>query len=154
MNRECKINHRDDDGFTALHLAISYNHTEVVGALLEHGIDYRSRTSSSNQGILHHAANFAEVDTVNALLVAQLVDLDTVALDNDGCTPIHLLKTRIPEASLEVFDAFRRLLSQIETHTVFTHSKLDVALDVVVYSDGALEWDTASGSGFSEEAQV
>ena len=157
LSKGCNINHLDDEGFTALHLAISYNREEAVTALLEHGLDYRSRIPSSNQGILHHAAHFAEMETVRALLAAQLVDLDTCAQDNDGCTPAELLESRIPEASSEVVKAFHRLLSQIEAHTAFVHSrldvKLDVVLDVVSDSDGSLEWDTASETALSEEAQ-
>ena len=112
-----QINHTDDEGFTALHLAISYNRGEVIRALVENGIDYRCRTPASNQGILHHAAYYAEIEGVEALLAAQLVDLDINAKDNEGCTALDLLETRVPEPSPEVFEGFRKLLGQIETHT-------------------------------------
>ena len=152
LSNGCNVNHTDDEGFTALHLAISYNREEAVKALLEYGIDYRVRIPSSNQGILHHAAHLAEIKTMKALLEAQLVDLDINALDNDGCTPVDLLESRIPQASPEVSDTFYRLLSQIEANTAFANSKLDVIVDVVSDSDRSLEWDTASEGTFSEEA--
>ena len=116
LSKGCNVNHTDHDGFTALHLAISYNRGKVIRALVENGIDYHCRIPTSNQGILHHAASYAEMESVEALLAVQLAGLDINAKDNEGCTALILLETRVPKPSPEVFEAFRRLLGQIEAH--------------------------------------
>ena len=36
----CNVNHRDKEGLTELHLAISYNRGEIVRTLSEHNLDY------------------------------------------------------------------------------------------------------------------
>ena len=147
LGKGCNVNHTDDEGYTALHLAISYNRGEVIRTLVDNGIDYHCRNPTSNQGILHHAAYYAEIESLEALLAVQLVGLDINTKDNEGCTALDLLETRVPEPSQEVFEAFHRLLGQIEAHTALLKAKIDVVSE----SDGSLEFETASEASFSEE---
>ena len=140
LSRGCNVNHTDDEGFSALHLAILYNRGEVIQTLVKNGIDYHCRLFASNRGILHHAACYARVESMEVLLASQLVDLDINAKDNEGYTALDLLETRVPEPSAKVIELFHRLVGQIEARTALPNAKADVISksdDIVGYESGS-----------------
>jgi ankyrin repeat protein len=155
LEKGCNVNHIDDLGLTALHLGISYNRDGVVQTLLGHGADPYFYNPKTQRGILHHTSHYATLETVNALSTCQLRGIDVDARDCDGRTALDLLETRTPEPSPEFFEAFRRLLIDIEVRTTaLTALQLKVmGMDAADTDDTATtEWETASEGTKSEIA--
>ncbi|XP_066464820.1 ankyrin repeat domain-containing protein 35 isoform X2 [Eleutherodactylus coqui] len=91
LSHKVEINAKTDDGFTALHLAVSGCHPECVKLLLQRGahedsIDFHSRTP------LHCAATSGCVSSVLLLCDAEDTVLD--AADDDGRTPLMIAAQR------------------------------------------------------------
>lgn len=141
------VNHTDDQGYSALHLAILNKHSDIVQTLLEYGADYFLDTHSG-QSLLHHAAHYADLKTINVLLERQLRGLDPECADGDGCTALDLLAARTPPPSAEVEAAFQRLLTQID---VMNHTTASGSGSTIGESEGTAAWDTASEGSMDEE---
>ena len=107
---------------------------------------YRWRVNSG-QGILHHTAIYADLETINALLAFQLQSLDTDAQDDSGCTALDLLQNRVPQASSDILRAFERLLKQIEAHNAMSTVWTAVSSD----AESTMDWDTASEGSLGEK---
>jgi ankyrin repeat protein len=140
LDHGANVNHADDEGFTSLHQAISYNRPDVLQTLLNAGADHCIHIPATGQGILHFTACYAKLETINALLACEVSGLDGNELDNDGHTALDLLEKRIPEPTPEIFNAFRRLLIQVEDSTAHAQEGTESSTD----SDGSLNWETAS----------
>jgi hypothetical protein len=106
------LDHSDRNGFTALHMAISYHHSNILRALILAQANYMG-TTSNGQTLLHHAALYADITTINTMFFCKLEGMDTLALDAEGCTPRERLNLRIPQATEEVVLAFENLLAHI-----------------------------------------
>lgn len=106
------INHRDQHGFSALHLAILNNQPEIFLALHAAGADYRTMRGNK-QTLLHHAAQSGSMETLNAMLLSQLRGLNVDVQDDEECTAMDRFLLRVPPATDETKSAFERLLLQI-----------------------------------------
>lgn len=82
------INAKNQDGLTALQLAVSNHETPLLKALLTHpGIDVNARGPQGNTA-LHLAALHGAADTLKML--SALPDIDLNARNRQGRTPLHL----------------------------------------------------------------
>lgn len=85
---------RDRDGSTALHLAASKGNIEIVGLLLEAGIDVAARNRQGSTALHAALLNAPELSTfpvVHSLLAAKA---DPLTSDNQGHTSLHILSRR------------------------------------------------------------
>ncbi|KAH3861103.1 hypothetical protein DPMN_024031, partial [Dreissena polymorpha] len=79
------LNHVDNEGTSALHLAVQNNKSQVIDLLLDHGIEINLQ-NNTNHTPLHMA-----VITGNIAVVTQLLEhgADLEARDGDHMTPVH-----------------------------------------------------------------
>ena len=145
LNAGCNVNHQDKKGFTPLHLAISCKNADVVVELLQAGARYSSSVNSHS--ILHHAAIYADLKTIQALSTSKLRNLNINDQDDSDCTALDLLQNRIPQASSEILIAFGRLLEQIETLNTISTVWTAVSSD----AESTMDWETASEGSLSEK---
>lgn len=107
-------------GRTSLLLCIYWNHHEAMQVLLEHGAradlpDLRGRS------ILHYAAEYGDIRTLNVLTEAKLTGVTADAVDEKGRTAAQLFaivreqSTTMEESAVaEMRVAFQILLSSVE----------------------------------------
>ena len=75
------------DGFTPLHLAAFFGHTEAARLLLDHGADLRALSRNHLANMPLHAGAAGRSHEVCALLVARGADVN--ARQHGGYTPLH-----------------------------------------------------------------
>lgn len=78
---------------TAVHFAVSFDHSEILPMLLDKGADYTAR-NIHGKSILHMAARTGGAKTVTALSKANLMGLDTSLKDDEGKTVHDYLAER------------------------------------------------------------
>lgn len=138
------INHKDQQGLSALHLTVLNNRPDIFLALHAAGADYRT-ARANRQTLLHHAALYANPETMNAMLLSQLRGLDVDARDDEDCTAMDRFLLRVPPASEESRAVFDRLLAQIKSLPEIRESSS--ATNTPGSSVSAQTWDTARESG-------
>ena len=100
-------------GFGPIHLAVMQNTHEVLQHLLEDGVEY-TRANSAGSTILHLAARFADVDTIEIMKCHGLKSINVLHLSSDGGTVKDLLEELEKDANSDKFDTqFRELLQGI-----------------------------------------
>lgn len=147
------IDHRDRNGLTALHMAISHHHTDIFQALMRAKANYVSITSSG-QNLLHYAALYADIPTLNVMTLCGLRDLDTQALDHEGCTPYDRLKLRIPQPSNDLVAEFERLLIYIRRLQATTLTRIHNELVSPTSTVASSEWHSAAEDDAGAESDA
>lgn len=72
-----QVNHRDFEGCTPLHHAVSQNHPEIVNLLLSQGsIEVNAKDLLNGRTPLHHAARHGHTDCVKLLLKSPRIKID------------------------------------------------------------------------------
>jgi hypothetical protein len=98
----------DYSGRSALHKAAFWGHTDVVGYLLELGLDVNARDYNGDTP-LHDAARFAHEGVVRALLGCASVD--TSVRNNDGLTPLEVAREYSASSVADKHDIIISLLT-------------------------------------------
>jgi ankyrin repeat protein len=150
LQAHANVNHQDQNGYTALHMAISNNHPEIIYALRDAHANYSSVTST-RQTLLHHAALYATVETLHAMMVCQLRGLDVEALDLEGCTPRDRLALRMPQANTALVSAFECLLDQLQ---LLSEGASEVVRTSSASTSLSHNWHTASEGNASDAASL
>ena len=88
-------NAQGEGGLTALHLAATMAHEDMVSLLIERGADVNSRDHAGSTP-LHHAASGGNKAVVE-LLIAKGADVN--AKDSKGRTPAYLAKDAYPHVA-------------------------------------------------------
>lgn len=99
----------DYSGRSALHKAAFWGHTDVVGYLLELGLDANAKDYNGDTP-LHDAARFAHEGVVRALLASPSVDVTVV--NNDQRTPLEVAKEYSASSVADKHDVIIALLSR------------------------------------------
>ena len=109
------INNVDKDGDTPLTECIRLNAHNCLKLFLDEGADYET-VNKKGWTILHFAATYADMATLEILASKQLCGLDTEVLDIRGKSPMTCLLERqfVPRDRLEMF---RSLLNSISPST-------------------------------------
>jgi ankyrin repeat protein len=94
-----RVNIRNEDGLTPLHLAARYNQYDVATALLEKGAIVNAR-SIHGYTPLHMAANYIANPQVAEILIAKGANVN--ARDEDGNSPLHFAIIRNSELLVEL----------------------------------------------------
>ena len=84
--RFLKIDAENDEGMSALTVALANGHGGVANHLLRHGFD-ASLQDKMGRTVLHHAANGGEVKALQNILTAANISLN--AVDSLGNSPLH-----------------------------------------------------------------
>jgi len=150
LQASANVNHLDHNGYTALHMAISYDHPEIFLALRDAHAIYTTATST-RQTILHHAAVYASVDMLHTMMVCQLRELDVEAIDLEGCKPRDRLALRVPSANETLANAFECLLDQVQRLKRGTFEEEGTS---PTSSSVSHNWHTASEGGPSYAASA
>jgi ankyrin repeat protein len=98
------INAISGDGWTPLHLAAFFGHTNVAELLLAHGADVTARSANDTGNTPLHAALAANQQLVAGLLIGSGADVN--AADAGGWRPLHLA------AANNNLDAVQALIAQ------------------------------------------
>lgn len=80
----CNIHTEGDWGTTALHVAVIWNHREIVDRLLVNGANYYQSDHLHNN-LLHHAVYYADEEMVRHVLS---LNLNINEQNSDGETPL------------------------------------------------------------------
>ncbi|KAM3718302.1 Neurogenic locus notch [Dirofilaria immitis] len=99
------IDNDDDNGETALIMAIKAGRAEVVKCLLRFGADI-TVSDIHNRTVLHHAASINASDIIRILLEIDEIEVD--AIDDTDCSPLMIIAKlgyRDPEAIALLIDA-------------------------------------------------
>lgn len=86
LKRGAKINERDEDGFTALHIAASEGHQNLTKLFLQHGAKVNAKDGTGGTAL--HSACAWNQKAIAELLIDQGADIN--ATDKEGCSPIFL----------------------------------------------------------------
>lgn len=86
LSSGAQVDATNEDGWTPLHFAAFYDHTDIVRLLLDRGADANAVTSKDRRTPLHCAAVRGNEDTVMQLLDA---GADPNAGNINGYTPLH-----------------------------------------------------------------
>jgi ankyrin repeat protein len=97
------VTHANRQGYTPLHLAVSYGAAESLEMLLAAGADKDARTLQGETP-LHRAVRFANLSSVQVLLDA---GADVNAQDNTGKTPIDLVAHSQREGKAKLLQLLR-----------------------------------------------
>lgn len=96
-----------ESGYTALHIALRFRQTDIVGLLLDHGADPSLKDKYSGQTVMSSAAWLGHVPTVDLLLShgANIMSKD----DGTGWTPFHHAISKGHKRTLEyLFDSLQK----------------------------------------------
>jgi ankyrin repeat protein len=94
-----RVNGRNEDGITPLHMAASYNQCDVAVEFLEKGSIVNAR-SKYGYTPLHMAANYIANPQVAEILIAKGANVN--ARDEDGNSPLHFAIIRNSELLVEL----------------------------------------------------
>lgn len=86
LEHQAKVDARDGDGWTPLHLAVRYGHLKIAERLLKHGASVHAQ-DAEGRSPLHLAAEFGGPEGVQLLLD---VGADTSAQDAKGRTSLYI----------------------------------------------------------------
>lgn len=106
------INHKSRRGRTALDYAVKENYHAGLWILLRNGADHASVTCKGST-LLHSAANWGDIDTLQLLAEAQLKGIDPNARDGYGWTAEECADTYCAHEEPEWHETFRDLLESI-----------------------------------------
>ena len=84
--KDIKLNKKDQDGSTALHLAAKYADVKTLELLLKADIDVNAKNYNQRTA-LHNAAQYADKHVIKSLLAA---GIDVNAKNNRGFTALHM----------------------------------------------------------------
>ena len=94
LARGANINARDLYGWNCLFLALSSNSHDPLGILLDNtGLRYNLK-SDNGHTLLHAAAVYADIKSLDILISKRLYQLDTAAKDVDGWTAMQFAQFR------------------------------------------------------------
>lgn len=106
------IDHKAEDGWTSLASCIFWNMHDSILFLLEHGASYTLATDEGDT-VLHIAARYGDVDTLDILGDAGLEGLDPEALNEAGRSALEIADGRTEEEPLW-YKAFRDMLERVK----------------------------------------
>jgi len=118
LDHGAEINHRDQEGETALSHAIGNFQPRMAALLLDAGIDV-TNTNNAGQGVLHNLACQGDLETIMvfrervALLRWDMAPATMTARDKSGKTPLQLFNERSPGPPEELRQAFEGLLEDL-----------------------------------------
>ena len=81
------------DRYSLVHIAIIYNHFEIIPLLLAKGADYTA-TTVERRNIAHFTRLKAYPETIKTLTESNLEGLDVLLKDNNGKAPADYLAKR------------------------------------------------------------
>lgn len=93
LDYQAELNCVNNAGATALHEGVRHNSHEALAFLLDFGVDHALR-DAKNRTVLHYAAQYADLKTLNILHRERLVGLNPDDQDSDHSTPISIAESR------------------------------------------------------------
>ena len=127
------LNTINSDGETPLLIAISNNRPEAASILLQSGADY-THTTIARETILHHAAQFGDLECLKVLHTFDLAGIDaddkvtgtpqTQRFNVKELTALQIAEKRL-DVSTEWKDMFRKLIDDIK------HPKSQIQINVM-----------------------
>lgn len=98
-----EIDARNEDGHTALHIAVGQKLYDIVETLLKAGADVNKHNGCTGDTLLHIAVNNRDIKMVNILVKEERININ---IENfSQCTPLkHLLDSSDMEAKQEICD--------------------------------------------------
>ena len=105
-------NHSSNDA--TIHLAVSFDHPEILPLLIDKGADYKAR-NINGRNILHMAARTGSARIAAALSTIKLAGLDTSLKDVEGKTAHDYLAEReiLSDSEVGLYENFEKLLASI-----------------------------------------
>lgn len=114
-----EIDARNEDGQTALHIAVWKKLYDIVEVLLKAGADVNRRNACTGDTLLHIAVNNRDVKMVNILVKEERLNM-TVKNYSSNCTPLeHLLDSTDMEAKQEICNILLEYESNPKKRMVF-----------------------------------
>jgi ankyrin repeat protein len=104
------IDHRAEDGWTPLACCIFWNMHDSILLLLEWDADYTIKTDDGDS-VLHIAAQFADLDTLEVLRDAGLEGLNAGTLNESGKSAAEVAEGRVEEESWHA--AFQSMMQNV-----------------------------------------
>src|SRR5436305_13368462 len=88
------------------------NSHDVMALLLRRGADYTVR-NKEGKTILHYAASYGDIKTLEIVEAHNLIDLDLQAKDRQGETALDILEQSKNHHSLEFIETFYRIIGKV-----------------------------------------
>ena len=101
INAKADVNARNQDGWTALHLATQNGHKDCLEVLIKAKADVNARNQNGRTA-LHVAALNGHKDCLEALIKA---NADVNAVDKNGWTPLHIALEKNPKLAFYLIKA-------------------------------------------------
>ena len=130
ISRGASLSTVNSDGETPLLIAVSHDRSEAVALLLQNGADYTHATSAG-ETLLHHAAQFSDLDCLKVLHAFDLANIDpddkvtgtspTQRINVKGLTALQIAERR-SDVTKEWRDMFRKVIYDIK----YPKSKLQI----------------------------
>lgn len=141
LAHEAEVNHTNDHGHTPFYMGVQRNSHEALAVLsTAFSIQHALRDKYGNS-ILHCAAEWADIETLNLLHVARLLGLNIADTNVDGLTAIDVAEKRrlspqgernVDSAWVTAFGELLESLARIETPMSATFSVSEGSDDLFV----------------------
>ena len=109
---DCNVNYQYDDYMTPLHVAVKYNHPDMVRLLLSDELRTQANPNAKNrdgQTPLHLAAVFGYVDVIRVLFQADPEEpCDPTILDSEQLTPYQSAKRFNQEPCAQIISEYQK----------------------------------------------
>jgi ankyrin repeat protein len=99
---------------TPLHIAIYWNHHDVMRLLLESGASHHA-VDANRLTLLHYAAKFADLTTLGILRKARIRGISPECRDSEGYTPSEIFDRLRPGILAEDSDTYAKSREEFET---------------------------------------
>ena len=139
----------DGTGLRPLWYAVSYDHLEIVNALLENGLDLNLTNESSKRTILHEAVSSSATETGAIILALLEHGADPLAIDDHGITAWHAAAA---SGNLEVLKVLTQHMQRTKNLEI-RNEQGETALFVVVKSGSLGNTQFLLRSGANPDAQ-